>query len=493
MSRLNITDILTEHAARRPDHPAIDDRGYSVTYAELDRLVDAAAANLRAAGLVTGDIAGVMLPDSAEHLVLLLALARLGVVMVAIDGFLPPPERRKAAVAAGARTVIAMPGTAPVGDTSMLTLDTICRPSSGAFERPPLGPDHPLMIVQSSGTTGLPKSFVWSHARMAVQAPRHQRCLGLTWQDRYLAVVKMSFFWEREICLVMLCLGATIVVNRARTLAELVAHIRTGRITTLALTPAHLAALLDHPADTEPLLPTVRAMVVGSAPLTHERRLQVRRKLTPNFYEQLGANEAGLLILGSPADQDARPAAIGRVVDGVEARIVGEDGRPLPAGEVGLVGFRGEGFPAAYLDDAAATARAFRDGWFYPGDLAAIDADGFFHFKGRADDVINNEGAKFYPIEVEKLLLAHPAVAEAAVFGWPDPERGEVAVAYIVARHGFDAEALGTWCRERIAGYKVPRWCVTVDQLPRNPTGKVLKRRLKEAFRAARAQAEGAG
>ena len=112
MSRLNITDILTEHAARRPDHPAIEDRGYSVTYAELDRLVDAAAANLRAAGLVTGDIAGVMLPDSAEHLVLLLALARLGVVMVAIDGFLPPPERRQAAVAAGARTVIAMPGTA---------------------------------------------------------------------------------------------------------------------------------------------------------------------------------------------------------------------------------------------------------------------------------------------------------------------------------------------------------------------------------------------
>ena len=131
-----------------------------------------------------------------------------------------------------------------------------------------------------------------------MQAPRHQRCLGLTWQDRYLAVVKMSFFWEREICLVMLCLGATIVVNRARTLAELVAHIRTGRITTLALTPAHLAALLDHPADTEPLLPTVRAMVVGSAPLTHERRLQVRRKLTPNvIVSDIALPDDGLLLV----------------------------------------------------------------------------------------------------------------------------------------------------------------------------------------------------
>jgi acyl-CoA synthetase (AMP-forming)/AMP-acid ligase II len=282
------------------------------------------------------------------------------------------------------------------------------------------------------------------------------------------------------------------VVNRARTLAEFVTHIRRGRITALALTPAHLAALLDHPADMEPLLPAVRAMVVGSAPLTHERRLQVRRKLTPNFYEQLGVNEAGLLILGSPTDQDARPAAIGRVVCGVEARIVGDDGGPLPAGEVGLVGFRGEGFPVAYLDDSEATARAFRDGWFYPGDLAAIDADGFFHFKGRADDVINTAGVKFYPIEVEKVLLAHPSVAEVAVFGWPDAERGEIAVAYIVARRNYDAEALNAWCRERIAGYKVPRWWVTVDQLPRNPAGKIVKRRLKEAFRAARAEADGA-
>ena len=489
---MNITDILTEHAARRPDHPALEDGERIVTYAELDRQVDAAAANLQAAGLASGNIVGVMLPDSAEHLILLLALARLGAVMAAIDGFLPPPERREAAEAARVRAIITIRGAAPVGDTPMLTLDAICRPSSRPFERPSLGPDHPLMIVQSSGTTGRPKSFVWSHTRMALQAPRHQRCLGLTRQDRYLAVVKMSFFWEREICLVMLCLGATIVVNRAQTLAALVEHINGGGITALALTPAHLNMLLEHPAEHEPLLPGVRAMVVGSAPLSHERRLQVRRTLTPNFYEQLGANEAGLLVLGSPADQDARQAAIGRVVGGVEARIVGEDGTPLPPGEVGLVGFRGEGFPSTYLDDAEATARAFRDGWFYPGDLAAIDSDGFFHFKGRADDVINNEGAKFYPIEVEKVLLAHPSIAEAAVFGWPHPEHGEVAVAYVVARRDVGADALGHWCRERMANYKAPYWYVTVDRLPRNPTGKILKRRLKEAFRAARTPAGGA-
>src|SRR5580693_758749 len=111
--------------------------------------------------------------------------------------------------------------------------------------------------------------------------------------------------------------------------------------------------------------------------------------------------------LGAPADHDARPAAIGRVVDGIEAQVLGEDGRPLPPGEVGLVGFRGEGFPTEYVGNPEATGRAFHDGWFYPGDLAAIDADGYFFFKGRADDVISNAGVKFYPIEVERALLAH--------------------------------------------------------------------------------------
>jgi acyl-coenzyme A synthetase/AMP-(fatty) acid ligase len=260
----------------------------------------------------------------------------------------------------------------------------------------------------------------------------------------------------------------------------------------LALTPAHLTFLLDHPADQEPLFPSVRAMVVGSAPLTHERRLLVRRRLTPNFYEQLGTNEAGPLIVSGPADQDARPQAIGRVVDGVEAQVLGEDGRPLPPGEVGLVGFRGEGLPTEYVGNPEATRRAFHDGWFYPGDLAAIDSDGFFFFKGRADDVINNEGVKFYPIEIEKVLLAHPAVAEAAVIGWPHRRHGEVAVAFVVATKQLTVPELQAFCHQQIADYKVPSRIAFVNNMPKNPTGKILKSRLKEIFRDLQARAGGA-
>jgi len=339
------------------------------------------------------------------------------------------------------------------------------------------------MIVQSSGTTGAPKTFLWSHAQMRLQAPRHQKCLGLTWQDRYLAVVRMSFFWGREVCLVHFCLGATIIVNRASSLEDLVTSVGADRITSLALTPTHLASLLNYPTDKNPLFQSVQAMFVGSAPLTHQKRILVRQRLTPNFYEQLGTNEAGLLVMGTPADQDAKPDAIGRVVDGVEAKVVGTDGRTLRPGEVGLVGFRGESFPTEYVGNPEATEHAFRDGWFYPGDLAAIDADGYFFFKGRADDVINNEGAKFYPIEVEKALLSHSAVAEAAVFGWPHPRHGEVAVAVVVKTKEVTAKALGRFCRQHISAYKVPHWVVFVKELPKNQAGKVLKTQLKEMFR----------
>ena len=127
-----------------------------------------------------------------------------------------------------------------------------------------------------------------------------------------------------------------------------------------------------------------------------------------------------------------------------------------------------------------------------PGDLAAIDADGFFFFKGRADDVINFEGLKFYPIEVEQALLAHPAVTEAAVFGWPHRRQGEVAVAFVVATQGLTVPELQAFCRQQIADFKVPRRIAFVDKMPRNPTGKIPKSRLKEIFRGLQARTGGA-
>lgn len=480
---MNFADVLARHAKTQPDHPAIVDGGRVIAYGELDRRVRDAAARLRAAGIRSGETVAVILPDSAEYLIVTLALARAGAIMAAIDETLSAPEKALAVATARIKALVLDHPGQRIGDLPVLLVGALCQAPHMEDERQHTDPDQPLMIVQSSGTTGTPKSFLWSHRSMAMQAVRHQQCFGWNARDRYLAVVKMKFFWERELCFVLLHLGATIIVNRAASAAELISNVQEKGITILALTPSHLPPLLNQEASEFPLFPSVATMLVGSAPMTHEQRLHIRQRLTPNFNEQLGTNEAGLLVLGKPDDQDARPGAIGRVVAGVDAQIVDPSGRRVPAGTVGLVGFRGEGFPTGYIDNPEATARGFKDGWFYPGDLATIDKQGYFHFKGRADDVINNQGVKFYPVEVEKALLAHPNIVEAAVIGWPDPVCGQTAIAFIVTSREVSADELGEFCGQRIAFYKKPSRYAFVNRLPRNASGKVMKSHLAKLYR----------
>lgn len=476
---MNIADILTEHARDRAGHPAIEDGERIVTYGELDGEVDAAAANLHAAGVGPGDIVAILLDDSADHLVILCALARVGAVIFSLNPAASRTELEKSLASAAVKAVITPGPRLSSGGLLWLRAKDICRPAPIRFDVQGAGDDDPVMLIQSSGTTGAPKSFLRSHADVVAWVERYTRGHGWTTDERCLSLTRMSFNVGRNISLGMLRLGATVVINQAHSHDELAALVQDKRISYLKLTPSHLIPLLDYAADKVPLFPGLRAMVVGSAPTSHAQRLLARERLTANFFEQLGSNEAGLLALALPVDQDAYPEAVGRIVEGVEAQIVDDEDRPLPAGDVGMVRFRGAGYPTHYLDDPEATGRAFRSGWFYPGDLAALNGEGYLFFKGRADDVINNGGAKFYPIEVETALLGHPDVSEAAVFGWPHTRFGEVAVACVVVSTAVSAKDLQTFCAQRIAGYKVPQIIETMAELPRNAMGKISKIALK--------------
>jgi acyl-CoA synthetase (AMP-forming)/AMP-acid ligase II len=163
----------------------------------------------------------------------------------------------------------------------------------------------------------------------------------------------------------------------------------------------------------------------------------------------------------------------------------------LPFGSVGLLRVRSDHTASGYLNDPEADARAFRDGWFYPMDLASINEDGYIFLKGRADDMINIDGIKFYPIEVENILLSHPEVMEAAVFAWPHPLHGEVAVAAVTTSAEVRRDHLRDFCRNRLAEYKVPQLFMLVGEMPRNPAGKILKRDLKQRLRRQLAQRGG--
>ena len=191
------------------------------------------------------------------------------------------------------------------------------------------------------------------------------------------------------------------------------------------------------------------------------------------------------MAVATPEDQVAHPESVGRLIEEIEAQIVDERDQPQPFGLVGNIRFRGSDIVKSYLNNPQATARAFRGGWFYPGDLAAINEAGFVFLKGRADDVINNEGAKFYPIELETVLLSHPDVMETAVLGWPHKRFGEVAVAFIVcSKNSVKDKELIAFCGAQIAPHKLPNRIIRLSELPRNAMGKVVKNRLRDQLNA---------
>ena len=293
----------------------------------------------------------------------------------------------------------------------------------------------------------------------------------------------MNFYWGCRLCFAALFIGSTIVINRARSTEEFVRLVRIKKISAIGLTPFHLRRLLDY-AEGKPLLfPLLPTMRVSSSAITPIERILARERLSPNLFEVYGVNELNAIAISTPADQDAHPESVGRVVDGIEAQIVDANDRPLPDGRVGLIRFRSDRAATSYLNDPDANALAFRDGWFYPMDLAAIDAGGYVFLKGRADDIISCDGIKFYPIEVENVLLSHPNVSEAAVFGWPHERHGEVAAAAVVTSTPVSYEDLVTFCRRHLAGYKSPRTILFVPRMPRNPMGKILKAELKDRLR----------
>lgn len=478
---MNLADVLEQHARARAAHPAIEQGDLTITYADLLNFVLVAEANLRKAGVKPGDTAAIMLPGSVAHLICLLALARLGAVIHAVPPSDAEPEKLRAIDGLDVRYLIALTGAKPLPGTRVITYDSIRRgtvqpasASAGEFDG-----RRPLIIVRSSGTTGAPKSVILSHEDFWSRVLKNERDVGIDASDRFFSVLNIDYFAERRRCLAALCLGGTVIFNDKTNLSELAAEARDRKATWTSITPAMVRLLLSEPNAPEPMFPSLKMMCVSSSFLSPEERDLARKRLCPNLVERYGINEAGLVAIAYPEDQEAFPESVGRPIDAIEAEVVGKDGHPLPPGAVGHLRFRAPYLPTKYLDDPEASAKAFRGGWYYPGDLAAINEQGYLFLKGRSDDVINSGGVKLYPTEVEGVLLNHPAVFEAAVVGWPHAVNGEVPVAFVVRAGAVTARELATHCSQHLSQYKVPRRFEFVDELPKNARGKVLKTELR--------------
>jgi fatty-acyl-CoA synthase len=259
------------------------------------------------------------------------------------------------------------------------------------------------------------------------------------------------------------------------------------RVTTTTVVPTMLRRVLAlGPAALDARDTTsLRAVFSGSAPLPAPLALEAMDRFGDILFNFYGATETGLVTLANPADLRAAPGTIGRVVPGNEVRLLDPQGKDVPEGQVGELYVRSTMLVAGYHDDPESTRASMRDGFFSVGDLARRDGEGRYFLEGRARDMIISGGVNVYPAEVEAVLEAHAGIAEAAVIGVDDAEWGERVRAFVVRAPGAEAAALDenavrAWCRERLAGPKRPRDVIFVDALPRNPTGKVLKRELRE-------------
>jgi long-chain acyl-CoA synthetase len=481
MPGMNITDALTARARRMPDAIAVLTPSTSVTYAQLDAAVWQACARLRRLGIAPDHIVGLSLAAPLVHVVATLALARLGVAQLPLPLSDPAPARAAIARRLGLAAVIGdRIGAAAQAGVPVIPADPgWLQAAPGVAHDPRLRCDDPLrtwQVTATSGTTGEAKLGLVSHATGLQRAEKDskrgffrdgERMLLLIPLHFRVSTVRVAFTMHAGTCL---CLPEGL-----REIDEVLDFVETRRIGVVSAAPVHGVAMAQAQRhEAPPRLRGVRVLQIGGSSVGTAMRRLIRSRLCDRLYVQYGSNEAGSITVASPELQDRLPETVGTAVPGMQIQIVDTEGRPLPAGEVGEIRVRGPGIIDRYLDDPAADARAFRDGWFHQGDRGALDEHGALTLHGRSDDMINLDGINIYPAEIERALLQHPAVAEASAFGLHSEVHQHVPAAAVVLRHPLAKEELLAHARQWL-GAKAPRALLVLAELPRDPLGKVRR------------------
>jgi acyl-CoA synthetase (AMP-forming)/AMP-acid ligase II len=486
MIGLNIADPLAHHARALADKPAIVHGERVLRYRELDPLVRRTAAHVYALGLAPGEVAGVALRDSVEHLVILAALARAGIVILPLDWRWTPEEQERVAQHFGAGLVLVEPDRPHPQALPCIPVDADWTKKVEAQNPQCVFPegDNPLLMSLSSGTTGRPKGPRIRHSQFLARFRVMWINLGFNSQDRFLSATPFFYGGGRTFALLMLHSGATVfLLPPPYEPRELCAAVARHRITALFLVPTLIRRLLTLPDEDLAPLRALRLLLSSGSALHPDERREIRRRMCPAFIEYYSSTEGGGVSFLTPDDPEEFGESVGRPVFAVDVECVDEQHRPLPPGKVGRIRYRGPAVAEGFWNDAEASIEAFRDGWFYPGDLGMQDEQGYLYLKGRAKDMIIRGGINIYPGEVEAVLQSHPAVADSAVVGWPSREFNEEVAAFVILKEEVSAEELRELCRARLAPYKVPKQVFLVQDFPRSALGKVIKAELSAKLR----------
>jgi acyl-CoA synthetase (AMP-forming)/AMP-acid ligase II len=477
--------FVLDGAAARGSAPALIDgpSGAVTTYAQLATAVRRAATALHAAGLRPGDTLALLGPNVPAWPVAFHGALLAGAAVTPLNPLQRPDEIAKQVRDAGARLVVAAPpmlGLAATAGVRVLGLDEL----AGADAPPPvaLDPGDLAVLPYSSGTTGLPKGVLLDHRALVADLVQSHAAHRIGSGDVVAGVLPFFHSMGQWVMNLTLAYGGTLVTLPRFELPAFLGAIQAHRITVAHAVPPIVLALAGAPVVDDYDLSSLRLVACGAAPLDEGSALRAEERIGCPVRQGFGMTEAGPTthVCGDDRIQDCSAGSIGYLLPNIEARVVDPETGADTDG-VGEMWLRGPQLMRGYLRDPEATARTLTaDGWLRTGDLVDVDADGAFRVVDRLKELIKYKGHQVAPAELEALLRTHPAVADAAVVPVQDPACGELPKACVVLRADVDGDALMAWVAERVAPYKRIRAVEVLDAIPRSPSGKILRRLLRE-------------
>ncbi|HLK58990.1 MAG TPA: long-chain fatty acid--CoA ligase [Chthonomonadaceae bacterium] len=513
-------DIITQGAERYPDHRALVYRDQPMTYRELDIAVRRLAAGFASLGIREGDRVALLLPNCPPFVLGYYAAAMLGAVVVPSNPLLKPAELEYIWRDADVRLVLTVPQLLPGVEAarkglsglrhvvSILGREELAEPAladaitgfttlpelmaTGAAA-PPLTPVEQdentcAVIIYTSGTTGHPKGAMLSHRNLIRNVEQFEGVLEFTASDCFFTALPLFHAFAGTVCMhAALSNGCASILIDNFTPARALEAIEKHKITIFPAVPALFYSLLQHSPERDYDMSSVRVFVSGGAPLPATTLTALEARYGIPVLEGDGPTECSPATSVNPLYGERKVGSVGLPLPGVEIAIFDDNDHPLGPEEIGEIVVRGDNVMLGYLNQPEATAEAMRSGWYHTGDIGKIDADGYVYILDRKKDMIITAGLNVYPREVEEVLFTHPGVADCAVIGQPDPLRGEEVVAVVVKKPEQEVaeRELISYCRERLANYKVPRQVIFRDALARGGTGKVVKRLLKKELEMA--------
>lgn len=503
-----LDDFLDYHARVHATIPFVIQDETALTFDESRDRVNIIASRMAVEGLKKGDRIGLLGKNSIDFFFLYIACARLGVVPVGINYRLTPEEAAYIARDATAKLLFCDSDLIAAVDPLCPELSSVClfgehddyprfdqwlEAALQSNERAAVTADDVMSQMYTSGTTGLPKGVLLSHSNIISNVYQTAMASEFTFMagDEFLLVAPMYHAAGIMIAYTGLMQGLTLVIHREYDSARVVKTLAERPIAAVTLVPVMLQMIIDTvPRLGQMSFPELRLIYYGASPISVPLLRQAIKIFQCDFTQGYGQTETNSIVAMLSASDHRRALkgkpeilnACGRAAFNTKIKVVGPNGRGLPPGEAGEILAQGPQIMQGYWNNAAATAATIRDGWLHTGDVGRLDDEGYLTIVGRLKDLIISGGENIYPVEIENVLTTHSVICDAAVVGVSHPKWGEVPLAILVCSENERVEAseLNAFCRAQLAGFKVPAYFHFISDIPRNPSGKILKQQLRE-------------